>query len=127
MENNNLLKNSFYSYPKSLNHKIVWKKNDNIKTCDLGSNCTELEFNITQNKLVKHKTFNNNLDNMNNMENINNINNIDNIDNIENFTSINCMSMNSKIITNLINYDIVLFFLILVLIFVLVINSKSRK
>ena len=106
MENNNLLKNSFYSYPKSLNHKIVWKKNDNIKTCDLGSNCTELEFSITQNKLVKHKTFNNNLDN------------------IENFTCISCMSMNSKIITNLINYDIVLFFLILVLIFVLVINSK---
>lgn len=121
MENNNLLKNSFYLYPKSLNHKIVWKKNDNIKTCDLGSNCTELEFNITQNKLVKHKTFNNNLDNMNNIENINNV------DNIENFTCISCMSMNSKIITNLINYDIILFFLILVLIFVLLINLKSRK
>ena len=118
MENNDLLKKSFYSYPKSLNHKVLWKKNDKIKTCDLGSNCSEFEFSIRQNKLVKHKIFNNNVD-------VNKLYYSDEINDRENFTCISCMGINSKIITNLINYNTIVFFLLSILIIVL--NLKSRK
>jgi hypothetical protein len=111
MEKNNLLNNSFYLYPKSSNHKIMWKKNDNIKTCDLNSNCTELEFNIRQNKIVKHKTFTNS-------------NKIDNkIDNKENFICISCFGVNTNKIRNTINYDIIVFFLLLILIIILSLKS----
>lgn len=108
MEKNDLINNSVYSYPKSSNHKIIWRKNDNIKTCHLGSNCSELEFNITLNKFTKHKIFNNSNDK-------------------ENFSCITCMGgiINTQIITNIINYDIVVFFLLFVLFIIL--NFKSRK
>lgn len=109
MDNNDLLKKSFYLYPKSLNHKVLWKKNDKIKTCDLGSNCSEFVFSIRQNKLVKHEIFNN----------------TDKINDEENFTCISYMGINSKIITNLINYDIIVFFLLSILFVIL--NLKTRK
>lgn len=118
MENNDLLKKSFYSYPKSLNHKVLWRKNDNIKTCDLNTNCSELEFSIRQNKLVKHKTFNN-------IDYIDKLYYSDIINDKENFTCISCMNINSKMITNLINYDIIVFFLLSILFIIL--NLKSRK
>lgn len=118
MENNNSLNKSFHSYPKSLNHKVMWKKNDKIKTCDLGSNCSELEFSIKQNKLIKHKIFNN-------THNINELEHSNIVNNNENFACISCINVNSKIITNFINYDIVIFFLLLILFIVL--NLKSRK
>jgi hypothetical protein len=51
MYNDNLISNTIY--PKSNNHKITWKKNDNIKTCDLNTNCTEIIFDIKQNKNIK--------------------------------------------------------------------------
>lgn len=118
MENNDLLKKSFYSYPKSLNHKVQWKKNDNIGTCNLGSNCSELEFSIKQNKVVKHKIFNN-------TTNINKLDYSNKTDGVENFTCNSCMSRNSMFITGLINYDIVVFFLLLI--FFLVLNLRSKK
>ena len=40
-------------YPKSNNHKITWRKNDKIKTCDLNPNCIEIIFDIKQNKNIK--------------------------------------------------------------------------
>lgn len=118
MENNNLLNKSFHSYPKSLNHKVIWKKNDNIKTCDLGSNCTELEFSIKQNKVVKHNI-------LNNTTNINEFYYSNKTDDIENFDCISYISKNSKIITNWINYDIIVFLLLLILFVIL--NLRSRK
>lgn len=118
MENNNSLNKSFYSYPKSLNHKVMWKKNDKIKTCDLDSNCSELEFSIKQNKLIKHKIFNN-------THNIDELEHSNNVNANENFSCIRRISVNSKIITNFTNYDIVIFFLLLTLFIAL--NFKSRK
>ena len=41
------------TYPKSNNHKITWRKNDKIKTCDLNPNCIEIIFDIKQNKNIK--------------------------------------------------------------------------
>lgn len=108
MEKNDLLNNSFYYYPKSSNHKIVWKKNDNVKTCDLNSNCTELEFNIRQNKFIKYKK----------MSAIDDINK-------ENFTCISCITNNTKIISSLINNYTIIFFMLLLLFIVL--NLKSNK
>jgi len=115
MEKNDLINNSVYLYPKSLNHKVIWKKNDNIKTCHLGSNCTELEFNITLNKFTKHQIFNNSNDTNNN--------NCDYL-NKENFSCTD-NNINTKIITNIMNYDIIVFFL-LVIIFI-ILNFKLRK
>ena len=51
MYNDNLITNTIY--PKSDNHKITWRKNDNIKTCDLNPNCMEIIFDIKQNKNIK--------------------------------------------------------------------------
>jgi hypothetical protein len=51
MYNDNLISNTIY--PKSDNHKITWRKNNNIKTCDLNKNCTEIIFDIKQNKNIK--------------------------------------------------------------------------
>jgi hypothetical protein len=51
MHNSNLISNT--TYPKSNNHKITWKKNDNIKTCDLNQNCMEIIFDIKKNKNIK--------------------------------------------------------------------------
>ena len=51
MYNDNLIKNTIY--PKSNHHKITWRKNDNIKTCDLNPNCMEIIFDIKQNKNTK--------------------------------------------------------------------------
>lgn len=59
MQNNNILNNQFISYPKSKNHIISWTKKDKIKTCDVNSNCSEIEFNITLNKFNNNKLFNN--------------------------------------------------------------------
>ena len=100
MEKNDDIKNSFYSYPKSLNHKVVWKKNDNIRTCDLNSDCSELEFNITLNKFTKQKMFNNNLIYDNN-------------------------NANEETTKNMTNYDTIMFILIFILLVAL--NLKSRK
>lgn len=48
-------------FPKSNNHRIIWKKNDNIKTCNLNSNCSEIIFDIKQNKKNKnYELFNQN-------------------------------------------------------------------
>ena len=49
--NMNLISNT--TYPKSNNHKISWRKNDNIKTCDLNPNCMEIIFDIKKNKNIK--------------------------------------------------------------------------
>ena len=51
MYNDNSITNTIY--PKSNNHKITWRKNDTIKTCDLNPNCMEIIFDIKQNKNIK--------------------------------------------------------------------------
>lgn len=81
MNYNNLITNTIY--PKSNNHLITWKKNDNIKTCDLNQNCSLIIFDITQNK--NNKIINN--------ENANATNIID-LKSMENFKSCNLTKIN---------------------------------
>lgn len=94
MEKNENIDESFHSYKKSLNHKVEWKKKDNIKICDLNSKCVELKFNI--NKLSSDSKIFNTLIKKN-------YNNLTNINNLYHTT----------------NYDIILFFFIIVFIIIL--------
>ena len=85
MENKNINENKV---PKSINHKIIWNKNDNINTCDLNSNCMKLEFDI------KNKNFKI----LNDTQQINNIEvdilPVGNLPIYENFNSFNYMNTN---------------------------------
>lgn len=96
MENNNILNDIFYSYPKSTNHSIFITKKDKIGVCDLNSNCTELNFSINKNK---ESIFN------------------DSNNKIENFI---CVNQN-----NLQNYNIIILFLVITLIVVFVFHLKK--
>ena len=66
MDQQNIIINE-NNIPKSINHKIIWNKNDNINTCDLNLNCTKIEFNI---KDKNNNIFNNNKYNINQEYNI---------------------------------------------------------
>ncbi len=101
MEKNNF-ENIFYLYPKSNNHKIFLTKKDNIGVCDLNTDCTKANFSISKNKF--NKIFNNEISN-------------NKKSNVENFSCINCI--NDNLNTYLSNYDIILFFLIIVFFIVL--------
>ena len=96
MENNNILNDVFYLYPKSTNHSIVITKKDKIGICDLKLNCTKLNFSINKNK-----------------ENIFN----DSNNKIDNFI---CVGQN-----NLQNYDIIILFLVITLFIVLRFHLKK--
>lgn len=106
MKNNELLNNCIYSYSKSPNHKIIWRKNDKINTCDLNANCTKLEFSISKNKLVNSS---------NNHAIVSKIN--------DNFEPFNVIELNK--ITY--NYDTIIFFLILILIVILTLKFNDKK
>ena len=113
MKKNNS-ENIFCLYPKSINHKIILTKKDNIGICDLSSNCTELNFSISKNKFNLNKIFNKNENNY--LENYN----LENY-NLENYTSVNSNVVLSQ---NILNYDIILFILIIILFITLKITKK---
>ena len=54
--NNDLISQT--QFPKSNNHLITWRKNDNIKTCELNKNCMEIIFDIKKNKNKNIKIIN---------------------------------------------------------------------
>jgi len=93
----------FCSYPKSTNHKIILTKKDNIGICDLSSDCTKLNFSISKNKFNVDKIFNYNYY----------------INNLEKFTCINYINSNIVLLSNVLNYDMILFFLTIILFFIL--------
>lgn len=131
-----LFDNSFYSYPKTENHSIMWLKNDKINTCDLDSNCTQVKFNIKKNK--NSKIFNQNYKN-DNIE-YNNIkenfkctrcdksksNYRKNYDK-ENFECMRarCVIMRTISLENLYNYDTIVFYLIIIFIIILFYYRKK--
>jgi hypothetical protein len=106
MEKNNLENIFFYVYPKSENHKITLTKKNIVSICDLSSNCSELNFSISKNKFNENKIFDNEKSN------------------IENFASTNYIYNNLNLI-NLMNYDLILFSLIIVLFIVLKLRNKN--
>jgi len=108
MEKNNS-ENIFYSYPKSNNHKILFKKGDNISVCDLEQNCSKLNFSISKNKSSNIKIFN------------------DIKSDTEKFTCINCVYNNLNLLDiQPYYYDIVLFSLIILLFIVLKFIGKNN-
>lgn len=118
MQNNNILNNQFISYPKSKNHIISWTKKDKIKTCDVNSNCSEIEFNITLNKFNNNKLFNN-------IKN-NEVYKIDNYSNIDdNYINSNINS-NKNSDKNSKKYDIIIFFLIFILLIFFIFKIKNN-
>lgn len=108
MKNNELLNNCVHSYSKSPNHKIIWRKNDKINTCDLNAKCSKLEFSISKNKFVNYTNY---------------ANNIIDISATDNFEPSNIV-VKQEIICN---YDGIIFFLTIILIVILVLKFNGKK
>lgn len=104
----NYFENIFYAYPRSNNHKIFLTKKNNIKICNLDTNCTKLDYSLSKNKINGNKIFDNN----------------DNKNSKEKFTCISCIYNYSNLL-NTSNYDIILFSLIIILLVVLKLRYKK--